>query len=161
MPVIPHREVLAFFARDQRKMRRKFGGTLFADFRLSIPKEYGRKKIHKNSTTCSTVHQIKFFHCSNSGSWEAQNVFGPNGSSGKPHQRKWGYELSGKESGTGSGTPFARKYKTLGASNWQVIRVQNYCVFPGWLPKFVTYITLIPVIPFDARFCLLIPINSC
>ena len=33
----------------------------------------------------------------------------------------------------------------LGASNWQVILVRNIWVFPGYLPKFLTYMTLMPV----------------
>ena len=38
----------------------------FADFRPSIYRENGRKKFHEKSSTFSTVHQIKFFHCCNS-----------------------------------------------------------------------------------------------
>ena len=50
------------FARDQRKLRRKFGKGLFADVRPSISRENGRpRKITKESSTFSTVHQKRFF----------------------------------------------------------------------------------------------------
>ena len=40
----------------------------------SISRENGRKKFHEKSSTFSTVHQIKFFHCCNSGGLGAQGL---------------------------------------------------------------------------------------
>ena len=70
----PERSSCEIFRRDRRKMRRNFG-EIFADFRPSISRENGRKQFHKKSSTFSTVHQIKFFHCCNSGGLGAQTFW--------------------------------------------------------------------------------------
>ena len=74
VPAIPQSEVLAKFFEE---IGEKFGEILakfFADFRPSISRENGRKKFHEKSSTFSTVHQIKFFHCCNSGGLGAQET---------------------------------------------------------------------------------------
>ena len=71
MPAIPQSEVLAKFFEEIGEILAKF----FADFRPSISRENGRKKFHEKSSTFSTVHKIKFFHCCNSGGVGAQAPF--------------------------------------------------------------------------------------
>ena len=62
VPAIPQSEVLAKFFEEIGEILAKF----FADFRPSISRENGR------ASTFFTVHQIKFFHCCNSGGLGAQ-----------------------------------------------------------------------------------------
>ena len=74
MPAIPQSEVLAKFFEEVGEKCGEILAKFFADFRPSISKENGRKKIHEKSSTFSTVHQIKFFHCCNSGGLGAQDT---------------------------------------------------------------------------------------
>ena len=63
VPATPQSEVLVkFFEEIGEKC-----GEILAKFLPSICRENGRKKFHEKSSTFSMVHQIKFFHCCNSG----------------------------------------------------------------------------------------------
>ena len=46
---------------------------MFADVRPFISR--GRKKFHRKSSTHCTVHKMNFFHCRDSGSWDATACF--------------------------------------------------------------------------------------
>ena len=72
VPAIPQSEVLAKFFEELGEKCGEILAKCFADFRPSISRENGRKKIHEKSSTFSTVQQIKFFHCCNSGGLGAQ-----------------------------------------------------------------------------------------
>ena len=72
MPAIPQSEVLAKFFEEIGEKCGEILAKFFADFRPSISRENGRKKFHEKSSTFSTVHQVKFFHCWNSGGLGAQ-----------------------------------------------------------------------------------------
>ena len=72
VPAIPQSEVLAKFFEEIGEKCGEILAKFFADFRPSISRENGRKKFHEKSSTFSTVHQIKFFHCCNSGGLGAQ-----------------------------------------------------------------------------------------
>ena len=72
VPAIPQSEVLAKFFEEIGEKCGEILAKVFADFRPSISRENGRKKFHEKSSTFSTVHQIKFFHCCNSGGLGAQ-----------------------------------------------------------------------------------------
>ena len=72
VPATPQSEVLAKFFEEIGEKCGELLAKFFADFRPSISRENGRKKIHEKSSTFSTVHQIKFFHCCNSGGLGAQ-----------------------------------------------------------------------------------------
>ena len=65
VPAIPQSEVLAKFFEEIVEKCGEILAKFFADFRPSISRENGRKKFHEKSSTFSTVHQIKFFHCLN------------------------------------------------------------------------------------------------
>ena len=67
MPAIPQSEVLAKVFEEIGERCGEILAKFFADFRPSISRENGRKKFHEKSSTFATVHQIKFFHCCNSG----------------------------------------------------------------------------------------------
>ena len=71
-PVVPQSEVLAKFLQATGEKCGENLAKTFAKFRPSIYRENGRKKFHEKSSTFSTVHKIKFFHCCNSGRWGAQ-----------------------------------------------------------------------------------------
>ena len=62
--------------RDRRKMRRNFGEIFrrFSSFYFQ-GKWPPKKRNHEKSSTFSTVHQIKFFHCCNSGASGPNLVF--------------------------------------------------------------------------------------
>ena len=70
--VIPQSEVLAKFSQETGEKRGEHFTKYFTDIRPSISRENGRKKVHENSSTFSTVHQIKFLDCCNSGRCRAQ-----------------------------------------------------------------------------------------
>ena len=72
VPATPQSEVLAKFFEEIGEKCGEILAKFFADFRPSISRENGRKNIHEKSSTFSTVHQIKFFHCCNSGGLGAQ-----------------------------------------------------------------------------------------
>ena len=74
VPAVPQSEVLAKFFEEIGEKCGEILAKFFADFRPSISRENGRKKIHEKSSTFSTVHQIKFFHCCNSGGLGAQQL---------------------------------------------------------------------------------------
>ena len=67
VPAIPQSEVLAKFFEEIGEKCGEILVKFFAEFRPSISRENGRKTFHEKSSTFSTVHQIKFFHCCNSG----------------------------------------------------------------------------------------------
>ena len=75
-PAIPQSEVLAKFFEEIGEKCGEILAKFFADFRPSISRENSRKKFHEKSSTFSTVHQIKFFHCCNSGASGPKNVIG-------------------------------------------------------------------------------------
>ena len=81
----PERSFLRNFSKRLAKNAAKFWRNFFADFRPSISRENGCKKFHEKSSTFSTVHQIKFFHCCNSGGLGAQHF----GSCSWPSSRGW------------------------------------------------------------------------
>ena len=72
VPAIPQSEVLAKFFEEIGEKCGEILAKFFADFRPSISRENGRKKFHEKSSTFATAHQIKFFHCCNSGGLGAQ-----------------------------------------------------------------------------------------
>ena len=72
VPAIPQSEVLAKFLQETGEKCGEILAKFFADFCPSISRENGRKRFHEKSSTFSTVHQIKFFHCCNSGGFGAQ-----------------------------------------------------------------------------------------
>ena len=72
VPAISQSEVLAKFFEEIGEKCGEILAKFFADFRPSISRETGRKEFHEKSSTFSTVHQIKFFHCCNSGGLGAQ-----------------------------------------------------------------------------------------
>ena len=74
VPAILQSEVLAKFFEEIGGKCGEILAKFFADFRPSISRENGRKKFHEKSSTFSTVHQIKFFHCCNSGGLGAQKL---------------------------------------------------------------------------------------
>ena len=69
---IPQSEVLANFLQEIGEKCGEISAKFFADFRPSISRENGRKKSYEKSSTFSTVHEIKFFHCCISGGWVAE-----------------------------------------------------------------------------------------
>ena len=73
VPAIPQSEVLAKFFEEIGETCGDILAKFFADSRPSISRENGRKTFHEKSSTFSTVHQIKFFHCCNSGGLGAQH----------------------------------------------------------------------------------------
>ena len=73
VPAIPQSEVLAKFFEEIGEKCGEILAKFFADFRPSISRENGRTKFHEKSWTFSTVHQLKFFHCCNSGGLGAQH----------------------------------------------------------------------------------------
>ena len=74
VPAIPQSEILAKFFEEIGEKCGEILAKFFADFRPSISRENGRKKFHEKSSTFSTVHQIKFFRCFNSGGLGAQQI---------------------------------------------------------------------------------------
>ena len=74
VPAIPQSEVLAKLFKEIGEKRGEILAKFFADFRPSISRENGCEKFHEKSSTFSTVHQIKFFHCCNSGGLGAQSM---------------------------------------------------------------------------------------
>ena len=74
VPAIPQSEVLAKFFEEIGEECGEILANFFADFRPSISRENGRKSFHEKSSTFSTVHKIKFFHCCNSGGLGAQRM---------------------------------------------------------------------------------------
>ena len=68
-PVLPQSEVLVKFVQKTGEKCSENLAKNFADFRPSISRESVRKKSHEKSSTFSPLHQIKFFHCCNSGRW--------------------------------------------------------------------------------------------
>ena len=69
----PERSSCELFRRDRRKMRRNFG-EIFRRFSSFNFQGKWPQKFHEKSSTFSTVHQIKFFHCCNSGGLGAQQI---------------------------------------------------------------------------------------
>ena len=65
-PVFPQSEVLVKFVQETGEKCSEHLAKTFADFRPSISRESVRKTFHEKSSTFSTLHQIKFFHCCNS-----------------------------------------------------------------------------------------------
>ena len=72
---IPQSEVLAKFLQEIGEKCGEILAKFFADVRPSISRENGRKRFHEKSSTFSTVHEIKFFHCCNSGGFGAQQLY--------------------------------------------------------------------------------------
>ena len=66
----PARSCGEHFVRECQKFRQIFGIFLF--FSPSVSRKMAASNFTKISSTFSTVHQIKFFHCCNSGSRGAQ-----------------------------------------------------------------------------------------
>ena len=73
-PVFPQSEVLVKFVQETGEKCSENLAKNFADFCPSISMESVRKKFHEKSSTFSTLHQIKFFHCCNSGRWGPQHL---------------------------------------------------------------------------------------
>ena len=73
-PVFPQSEVLVKFVPETGEKSSENWAKNFADFRPSVSRESVRKKFHAKSLTFSTLHQIKFFHCCNSGRWGPQYI---------------------------------------------------------------------------------------
>ena len=67
MPVIPQSDILAKLCKRLAEKCGKLSAKCFADFRPSISREKGARHFTKKSSTFSTAHQAKFFHCCNSG----------------------------------------------------------------------------------------------
>ena len=74
VPAIPQSEVLARLLQEVAEKCCKILAKWFADFRPSIFRGNRRNKNHKKSSTFSTAHQIKFFHCCNSGGWRVGGI---------------------------------------------------------------------------------------
>ena len=65
------------FAKCLQEMGEKCGeiSAVFLQFFVTqLPGKWPQKKNHDKSSTFSTVHQIEFLHCCNSGGWGAQCV---------------------------------------------------------------------------------------
>ena len=73
VPAIPQSEVLANILQEIGEECGEILAKFFAAIRPSISSASGRTKFHEKSSTFSTVHQIEFFHCCNSGGWGAQD----------------------------------------------------------------------------------------
>ena len=78
MPAIPQSEVLANIFEEIGEKCGEILAKFFADFRPSISRGKCPQKFHGKSSTSSTVHQIKLFHCCNSGGLGAQERMNEN-----------------------------------------------------------------------------------
>ena len=68
-PKNPESEIAAKNFANVGEKRGENLAKFLADFRPSISKKSGRKKFHEKSSTNSTSHETKFFHCKTLGAW--------------------------------------------------------------------------------------------